>query len=60
MSSYERGFYDKWSKNLEKKDGSPLVEIIGDADFRMTKDGISINGIEFTNEQLEALRDLLQ
>lgn len=59
MSSYERGFYDKWSKILEKKDGSPLVEIIGDADFRMTKDGISINGIEFTNEQLEALRDLL-
>lgn len=60
MGSAERECYDQWSKDLDKKDGSPFIEIVGDADLRMTKDGITINGIEFTNEQLEALKTLLQ
>lgn len=52
---------------MPKEEGSPLMELIEDAELRMegngtinvTSEGISINGIEFTNEQLAALKNLL-
>lgn len=55
-----------WNEHPEKASDSPLLELYEDAEVRIgsariiaDENGITINGISFTNEQLEALKQLL-
>lgn len=55
-----------WEEHPEPQDDSPILELyersevrIGSAKIFADENGISINGVEFTNEQLAALKKLL-
>lgn len=61
-------YIEGFNFRMPKAENSPLMELIENSEFRMegeasikaTTDTISINGVEFTKKQLEALQALVK